>query len=102
MRWPVIRPRTGASIGDVRPSTRASYESNIKRHDAGTLSVRQTLIAPAYKLAVSTPKTKKGRRKVALDSATVDALRVHRRKQLEERLAFGGDYPTTLDTFEDL
>jgi integrase len=70
--------------------------------DAGTLSVRQTLIAVGYKLAVSTPKTKKGRRQIALDAVTVEALRVHRRKQLEERLAFGPDYPVTFDVFGDL
>jgi hypothetical protein len=29
---------------------------------------------------------------VALDPATVTALRVHRTRQLEERLAMGGDY----------
>jgi integrase len=69
---------------------------------AGTISIRQTLIAPGYKLALSTPKTAKGRRKVAIDTATVEAMRAHRKAQLEERLAFGPDYPVTLETFGDL
>jgi hypothetical protein len=43
-------------------------------------------------MAWGTPKTAKGRRTVALDPATVTALRVHRTRQLEERLAMGGDY----------
>jgi integrase len=38
---------------------------------------------------VSEPKTAKGRRSLALDPATVAALREHRRRQLEERLAVG-------------
>ena len=42
--------------------------------DLGTASIRQTLIAPGYKLAVSAPKTKKSRRKVALDPTTVEVL----------------------------
>ena len=38
------------------------------------------------------PKTDKGRRNVALDPATVTALRDHRKSQLEERLAWGTAY----------
>jgi integrase len=37
----------------------------------------------------SEPKTEKSRRSVALDPATVDALRAHRKRQLEERMALG-------------
>jgi hypothetical protein len=35
------------------------------------------------------PKSKRGRRVVALPSIAVDALQTHRRRQLELRLAFG-------------
>jgi integrase len=70
--------------------------------DAGTVSIRQTLIAPGYKLALSTPKTMKGRRLVALDAVTVDELRAHRKALLEDRLAFGPSYPVSLETFGDL
>ena len=47
--------------------------------------------------AWGTPKTKKGRRTVALDPASVAALRQHRTRQLEERMALGANY-----TDEDL
>jgi integrase len=42
-----------------------------------------------YRVVVSEPKTAKGRRSLALDQVTVAALREHRRRQLEERLAVG-------------
>ena len=66
--------------------------------DAGSLRITRTLIttdvqrkgAPGF--AWGTPKTKKGRRTVALDPATVAALRQHRTRQLEERLALGANY----------
>lgn len=42
--------------------------------------------------AWGTPKTAKGRRTIALDDTAVAALKAHRRRQREERLALGGDY----------
>jgi integrase len=60
--------------------------------EAGQLSVRQTLIAPGYKVQFSKPKTAKGNRSIALDPATVTALKAHRKAQIAERLAFGADY----------
>ena len=42
-----------------------------------------------YEVHVSEPKTAKGRRSLALDPATLAALREHRRRQLEDRLAVG-------------
>ena len=57
--------------------------------DASRLSVVQTVTVVRRELAFSEPKTAKGRRSVALDSVTVDALRHHRRRQLEERVAWG-------------
>jgi integrase len=42
-----------------------------------------------YEVHVSEPKTAKGRRSLALDPATVAALRQHRARQAEERLAVG-------------
>ncbi len=66
--------------------------------DAGSLHITRTLIttdvqrkgSPGF--AWGTPKTKKGRRTVALDPATVLALRQHRTRQLAERLALGANY----------
>ena len=43
-------------------------------------------------MAWGTPKTAKGRRSVALDPATMAALRQHRARQLAERLAAGEAY----------
>jgi integrase len=42
-----------------------------------------------FEVVVSEPKTAKGRRSLALDPATVAALREHQRRQLEERMAVG-------------
>jgi integrase len=55
--------------------------------DAGRLGISQTLITVDYEMRFSTPKTDRGRRSVALDPMTVTALRAHRTRQLEERLA---------------
>lgn len=51
------------------------------------LRVRQTAIVVKYRLRFGEPKTKSGRRTIALDPATVAALREHRARQLERRLA---------------
>ena len=53
------------------------------------LSVRQTLLSVEYDLVFSTPKTRKGTRSIALDTTTVSALRAHKARQAEERLAWG-------------
>jgi integrase len=63
--------------------------------EAGQLSVRQTLIAPGYKVQFSKPKTAKGNRSIALDPTTVAVLKAHRKAQIAERLALGADYADT-------
>lgn len=60
--------------------------------DGGGLQVEQTVVAVAYKVSFSTPKTPKSRRRVALDPHTIAALRSHRARQSEEKLAAGGAY----------
>lgn len=57
--------------------------------DAGRIAVRRALTNVAYGLVWSEPKTAKSRRSVALDPATVAALRDHRKAQLQERMAWG-------------
>ena len=52
-----------------------------------TLSVRHTLQQGTRTLAE--PKTERSRRTIALDATTVEALRSHRQRQLQERLAAG-------------
>lgn len=53
------------------------------------LQIRQTVISVAYEVQISMPKTNKGRRSIALDTTTVDALREHRRKQRKDRSTIG-------------
>ncbi len=60
------------------------------------LAVYQTLILVGSKTQLrSDTKTDASRRQVALDGRTVAALRTHRRRQVEERLAWGGAYQET-------
>jgi integrase len=57
--------------------------------DAGRVSPRRPRVVVNYQVVVSEPKTAKGRRSLALDPATVAALRRHRTQQAQERLAAG-------------
>src|SRR5829696_844042 len=57
--------------------------------DAGRVSVRQTLTTVGNKVAFGEPKTARGKRSIALDGVTINALRTWRARQAEERLAFG-------------
>lgn len=68
--------------------------------EAGQLTVRHVLTVAEGRVIVTEPKTAKGRRTIALDSSTVAALRRHRVRQLEERVAADvawqdGDYVFT-------
>jgi hypothetical protein len=60
--------------------------------DIGRLAITRTLIEGKGAPRFSEPKTKRGRRSVALDEGTVSALREHRERQLDERLAWGVAY----------
>ena len=56
-------------------------------------SVRQCLVAVGYELVFqTTPKTKGSVRSLALDPATVAALRTHHAAQAAERLSWGPSY----------
>jgi integrase len=65
--------------------------------ERGRISITQTIISVGYVMQFSTPKTAKGRRTISLDPTTIDALRQHRTRQLERRLAIGGGYRADLD-----
>jgi integrase len=56
------------------------------------LSVRQTLAYVGTRAVFDEPKTKRSRRLVTIEPATVVRLRVHRAGQLEERLAIDAGY----------
>src|SRR5680860_87214 len=51
---------------------------------AARIRIRHTLVADGYALTESEPKTARGRRTVALDGETVEALKVWRKQQAEE------------------
>jgi integrase len=57
--------------------------------EAGRVSPQRPRVVVNNEVVVSEPKTAKGRRSLALDPATIAALREHRTRQLEQRLAVG-------------
>lgn len=57
--------------------------------DAATVRVHGTLSRTSRGLEVGAPKTERSRRTVPLPRSMVDALRAHRTRQTEERLAMG-------------
>jgi integrase len=57
--------------------------------DDGYLRIAQQVVEVGGQVYVGPPKTKAGVRPVALDAATVDALKAHRTAQRRERLAWG-------------
>ena len=59
--------------------------------DAARIHVRQALLSVAYELVVSTPKNHRAR-VIDLDPGTVDQLRLHRERQIEEGAEWGSDY----------
>lgn len=60
--------------------------------DEGTVTVRVALQRVNTKLQLVEPKTRSSKRTVSLSDMTVSALRRHRVKQLEERLAAGSEW----------
>lgn len=60
--------------------------------DAATLRVNYGLQRFDGKLHLVEPKTEKSRRVLPLPALLIDALRVHRTRQLEERLALGSNW----------
>jgi integrase len=60
--------------------------------EAGYMSMVEASTSVAYRVTPSRGKTERSRRRVALDPATVAALRAHRKRQATERLAFGPAY----------
>jgi len=58
--------------------------------DRGVLSVRRAIASVDGAAVEMEPKTQKGRRAIALDPATVDALRKQRDRQSAQRELAGG------------
>ena len=53
--------------------------------EAGRLAVRRALIPHGDGLIISEPKTAKGRRSIALDAGTVEALKAQAQRQLDDQ-----------------
>jgi len=63
----------------------------------GRLTVRRSLESHNGELRIKAPKTTRSARTIALGSEAVDVLRIHRRSQLELRLALGQRAASTDD-----
>ncbi|MFN8186366.1 MAG: site-specific integrase [Gaiellales bacterium] len=83
----LVAATTGARRGEL-----AGLKWDAVDLESRRISIRRTLISVGYRIEWSEPKTENGRRSVALDPTTAEALRVHRMRQLEERLLLGQDY----------
>jgi integrase len=65
--------------------------------DNGTLQIQASVYHDGSQFQFTQPKTVKSRRQVLLPSVTIDALRRHRLRQRQERLALGEVWQTTYD-----
>lgn len=57
--------------------------------EGGTITVRHALLRMKGRVELAEPKTARSRRTIAIPASVVGALRAHRTRQLEERLAAG-------------
>jgi integrase len=79
---------TGLRRGEVLGLTWRDFDADSSR----LVIARAWVTTVAGETSVQAPKTARGRRQLALDRATVRALKTWRRRQLEERLAMGAAY----------
>jgi integrase len=82
----------GACSGARRGELLALNWANVDL-DAGTIKIERSLEQTKAGLRYKAPKTKNGRRVVSLPPIAVDALRAHRRRQLELRMVLGQGRP---------
>ena len=71
--------------------------------DTRRLRISRNRVVVDHKVIEGTPKTPKSRRDIGIDPATVAALKAHKARQAEERLAWGPTYQATdlIFTWED-
>ncbi len=80
---------TGARRGEIAALTWADIDLDVK-----TMTIRRSLEETrAHGIRVKAPKTKAGTRTISLPAVAVDALREHRIKTLELRMALGAGAP---------
>ena len=58
--------------------------------EAATITIRRALVPLGGKVEVSEPKTARGRRRIALDPLTIEALKAHAARQADEQSALRG------------
>jgi integrase len=89
---------TGMRRGEILGLTWEDVDLEARR-----VSIRKTRVMLGYVTHVSEPKTRRGRRMIALDPATASSLKEQRHRQRKERLAAGGKWKDTghLFTRED-
>ena len=80
----VVAGTTGARRGEILALTWGHIDFERSR-----LRIAQALTQVGDEIQVTTPKSERGKRLIALDSYTLEALKAHRRAQLEERLSLG-------------
>jgi integrase len=61
--------------------------------DAATVRVERSLEETAAGLRIKPPKTRHGRRTISLPAGVIETMRIHRRRQGEQRLLFGFGRP---------
>lgn len=86
--------RLELSTGLRRAEAAGLRWSDVDLH-AGALSVRVQRTTEGYAVVEREPKTGAGRRLVPLDADVVASLRAWRKRQVEERLAYGPAYEDT-------
>jgi len=62
---------------------------------AGKLTVSVARVVVGYKVVDSGPKTPKGKRTIAVAASVIDALKVHRARQVKERDDWGKRWDVT-------
>jgi len=65
------------------------------------MKIEQSLILIDGTSRIEAPKTERSRRIVDLDVATLEALRAHKKRQLEERLTAGAAWTNSDLVFTD-
>jgi len=78
----------------MRPEEYLSLQWKDIDFEQKALSVRRAIVwkRKGGGFTFTEPKTKKSRRSIPISTSVINALKTHRRKQLEERLKLGADY----------
>jgi len=92
----LLYAQTGARRGELLALTWDDVDT-----DSGKVKIHHTLLEVDREVVVGEPKTKRGRRTLRLDAATVARLKRHRTAQKAERLAAGPKWRDSGYVFTD-